>query len=219
MTTLPSEQTPPSPQATALLLLLLALTPLLLAACSGGDRTDPGLLAAPGFADETGRLTRPWQFAHHASAGSYRLTVSDGVARIERTGHEPWARLAQEVDRGVLPGVAGGRMAFSVELRARLDDSAYGKPIEPSGLMVRVWRQRGEKRSMVNALVGAPRPRIERLALAPDAQIPEWRRHAIEFQVPEDVSRLEVSAVLATGGTLELRNPSLRVIEDQETSE
>src|SRR5699024_8747173 len=92
--------------------LLAALA--LLAAC-GGDQYDPRLVRAPAFVKESGRLARRWQFAHHASTDSYTLTIADGVARIERVGHEPWARLSQPIDRESLPAVAGRRMAFSVD--------------------------------------------------------------------------------------------------------
>jgi len=195
------------------MLLLMLILLLLLAACSGDDHPDPGLVQAPGFVDEAGRLTRPWRFIHHASNDSYRLTVSDGVARIERVGHEPWARLAQEIDREAAAAVAGRRMVFSADLRARLDDRVYGKPIEPSGLMVRVWREPAGGNNPMRAMVAAPKSRIERSPLAADAHIPDWQRHSIEFDVHANVSRIEVSVILATGGRLEIRAPSLRLIE------
>ncbi len=193
----------------------IALLPavLLLAACNG-DGYDPGLVRAPDFAGESGRLARPWQFAHHASSDSYTLTLRDGIAAIERVGHEPWARLSQEIDKEALSTIAGSRVAFSVDIRAHLDDSGYGRPIEPTGLMVRVWQEAGGGATLFNAMVGSSRSKIERLELAADARIPEWQRHVLEVQLPQDVSRLEVSAILSTGGRLELRNPSLRAVEN-----
>ncbi len=185
----------------------------LLAACSG-DQYDPGLIRAPAFANESGRLARPWQFAHHASTDSYLLTIDDGAAAIERVGHEPWARLSQPIDRESLPALAGRRMAFSMDIRADLDDSEWGRPIEPAGLMVRIWQKAEGNNAFFSAMVGSPRSQVERLALAPDARISEWQRHALEFELPETVSRLEVSVVMSTGGTLEIRHPSLRVVEN-----
>jgi len=192
------------------LALLAALA--LLSACSS-DRYDPGLVRAPAFANDSGWLARPWQFAHHASTDSYTLTLADGAARIERVGHEPWSRLSQHIDRKSLPALAGRRMAFSMDIRAELDDSEYGRPIEPPGLVVRIWQETEGDHTLVSALVGSPRSQAERLALAADARIPEWQRHALEFELPETVSRLEISVVMSTGGTLEIRNPSLRVVE------
>lgn len=198
-----------APAALAILACLGLLT-----ACGGDEPHDPGLIRAPGFTEPSGRLARAWQFAHHASNDSYRLSVDDGAVTLERVGREPWARLAQEIDRQRLHEAAGRRMAFSMDLRADLDDSVYGKPIEPTGLMARVWQKPEAGGSMVNAMVSSPRSRDVRLGLAPDAQIPQWERHSLVFSVPDNVSRIEVSAVLSTGGKLALRNPSLQVIDE-----
>lgn len=199
------------PSATHKTALLASL--VLLCACGAGEPYDPGLVQAPGFANESGRLARPWQFAHHASSDSYTLTLADGVATIERVGHEPWARLSQEIDREAIPPFAGRRMALSADIRAELDDSQYGKPIEPSGLMVRIWQKRQSAGGTVSAMVAAPRSQVERLELAADAQIPQWAPRSVVFDVPENVSRIEISAILSTGGRLELRNPSLVAID------
>lgn len=190
------------------------LTALAFLAACGGDRYDPGLIRAPGFANESGRLARAWSFAHHASIDSYTLTLADDVATIERVGHEPWARLAQQIDRQSLPAVAGRRMMFSADIRAELDDSQYGKPIEPTGLMVRIWQEADGGSSPLDAMVGSPRSHSERLALAADARIPEWQHHVLEFRLPDTVSRLEIAAVMSTGGKLAVRNPALRAIDD-----
>lgn len=205
------------PSAIRTTALLASLS--MLGACSGDERYDPGLVQAPGFASEAGRLARPWQFAHHASADSYELTLADGIATIERVGHEPWGRLSQEIDRDAIPAFAGRSMAFSADIRAVLDDSQYGKPMEPSGLMVRIWHKRQNAGSTFTAMTAAPRSRVERLELAADARIPQWQRHSVFFEVPDKVSRIEISAILSTGGTLQLRNPSLVAVEDRETSE
>ena len=165
---------PPIPRCSAMRKTALLTGLLLLCACGAGERYDPGLVQAPGFANESGRLARPWQFAHHASSDSYILSLADGVAAIERVGHEPWARLSQEIDREAIPPFAGRRMAFSADIRADLDDSQYGKPLEPSGLMVRVWQKRPDAGNTFSAMVGSPRSQVERLELAADAQIPQW---------------------------------------------
>lgn len=205
--------TPPISRFSAMRKTVLLASLLLLCACGAGERYDPGLVQAPGFANESGRLAQPWQFAHHASTDSYILTLAGGVAAIERVGHEPWARLSQEIDREAIPPFAGRRMAFSADIRADLDDSQYGKPIEPSGLMVRIWHKRQGAGSTFSAMVGAPRSQVKRLELAADAQIPQWEPRSVVFSVPKNVSRIEISAILSTGGRLELRNPSLVAVD------
>lgn len=202
----PSNARPaPWPLVPALLALCLAW----LTAC-GDERPDPGLITAPGFADESGRLAGAWRFAHHATTGSYRLQVSDGIASIERVGHEPWAMLVQTVPDESLRALAGRRLAFSMDIRADLEDETWGRPLQPTGLSVHTWLQTGDgQASALSAMLGPRQAETRRLALPPDARIPDWTRHTLEFPVPEDVARLEIAVVMSSGGHLQVRNPAL----------
>lgn len=181
----------------------------LLTGC-GSAPVDPGLLKAPRFADESGRLARPWRFAHHASTDSYRLELRDGIASIDRVGHEPWALLAQPIPPETLPSLAGRRLAFSMDVRARLENDTFGPPLKPTALTVQTWLRPGSgSSSPLNAMLGPRQAETQRLALPSAAHIPDWERYTLEFTVPENVSRMEVAVMMTSGGRLELRNPSL----------
>lgn len=190
-------------------------TILLLGGCTtDGDSAghDPGLIRNPAFDNEQGRLARPWMFLVHADAQSYELEVADAVATIRRTGKEPWARLAQRIPSDRLESLEGRTLAFSIDIRADLNTDQWGDPFEPTALVVKVWTQSGEDSIRHRAMSGPRMSLNERLELDPAASIPEWQRHEIEFTLPENASRLEVSVTMTTGGTLELRFPSLKII-------
>ncbi len=181
----------------------------LLVAC-GGRSPDAGLIQMPRFADDSGRLARPWRFAHHATTDSYRLEIRDGIATIERTGPEPWSQLVQPVTPEHLDSLAGRRLAFSIDIRARLENETFGPPLEPTALTVRMWNKPAASGAgSLGAMLGSRQAASERLALPDDAQISDWRRFTLEFTVPSDIARMEVAAIMASGGRLELRNPAL----------
>lgn len=196
--------------ASVLSTALIALLTGLLAACTS-ETPDPGLIRAPGFADESGRLASSWRFAHHASTDSYRLTIEEGVATIERVGPEPWSQLTQPVPAESIDSLAGRRMAFSVDVRAELENETFGPPLEPTALAVRIWRKRSSG-SGLNAMLGGGTPHVERLVL-PENGVADWQRFTLEFTMPENPARMEVSAVMASGGWLSLRNPALNPVE------
>lgn len=193
--------------------LIVSVILLLCGCTSGSDQAeyDPGLIRNPAFGNEQGRLARPWMFTVHADAQSYELEVADGVATIRRTGKEPWARLAQRVPSDGLEALEGSTLTFAMDIRADLNIDQWGEPFEPTALVVKIWTQSGENSIRHRAMTGPKLSLNERLEIDPAASIPEWQRHEIEFIMPDYASRLEVSAVMTTGGTLELRSPSLQI--------
>lgn len=185
---------------------------LALAACGGNGQPDPGFIRVADFKRTEADL-RAWQFIHHASHDSYELTVSDGSAAITRIGHEPWATLTQSISPEHIERLAGQRLAFSIDLKGALEDETWGDPIEPTGLTARM-QQRPGAQSRTHALLGSRRSRSERLPLPADALMPDWQRHTLEFDAPDDLEKLEVGVIMTNGGTLELRHPSLTIVGD-----
>jgi hypothetical protein len=202
---------PPVAAGRAALRVVTAL--LVLALLPGCDRApDPGLVRAPGFADENGRLAAPWRFAHHASTDSYRLVVDSGVATIERTGHEPWAMLVQPVPQDLIPELAGRRLAFSMELRAELENETFGPPLKPTALTVQMWHeQRGG--GALGGMLGPRQAETARLDLPSAARITDWTRHTLEFTAPDDLSKMEIAVMMTSGGRLQLRRPALHPLD------
>ena len=192
---------------------LIAAGTLLMGACTTETEHDPGLLAVPGFAGEDGRLQRPWSFVHHASLGSYRLSIDDGVVAIERTGPEPSATLAQSLPAQTVAEIAGRTLVFSADLKARLEEDTWGTPVSPTGMVVRIHSPPAGGANHLSARLGTGRQQSERLDLSPSAQMEHWQRHELEFDVPADAQRLTVSFAMTAGGVLEIRNPSLTIVE------
>lgn len=203
-----------------LYLLLLVLLPMALIACSD-TASQPAaqtpslrnLLDAPGFEGENGRLDRSWTFIHHANTDSFTLTLQDGEALLRRIGKEPWSRLTQSVSGPELEARAGSWMAFSAELMAELDSRPWAPLVGSSGFIVQVVRQPPE--DFRARLMGQRNIEEHLLEIEPDVQIPEWQEHVLEFYVPEDVQRIDVSIIMASGGWFKFRNPVLRQAEEQ----
>ncbi|QOC21532.1 hypothetical protein IC757_10800 [Wenzhouxiangella sp. AB-CW3] len=193
---------------------LIASTILVLVGCSADVSHDPGLIAVPGFSGDDGRLQRPWSFVHHATLGSYDLRIDGDVLSIERTGPEPSSTLAQSLPREVLDKAAGRTLIFAADLKARLEEDTWGPPLSPTGMVVRIQSPPAGGSSHMDArLGGMGRQQTERLDLSSSIQMEEWQRYELEFDVPEDVEQLTVSFAMTAGGTLEIRNPSLTVVD------
>jgi hypothetical protein len=171
---------------------------------------EPGLLIDPGF-EIAGKDVplRHWGLYQHAGDTSYRLEVSKGSARIERTGSEPWGVLSQTLPADAL---AGKTLEWSVELSGELDDR-YGPPFEATGLLVSVTGFGPADLPMMGSR--------HLLTLASEPGLPTGRltaeRHLLRFQIPEGRElQLRVGVQLTRGGVLELRAPSLTVVEPSE---
>jgi hypothetical protein len=195
---------------------------LMLSACgSQGDSEQegpsappPGLLQNPDFAlREDGRtIARPWSFSQHSGERSYDYRVDEGVLSIQRIGSEPWALMAQRLPNDTMEGLVGKTLEFSVDVTADLTD-AYGDPMTPTGPQVNVWTHSGDPNPHRRAMAGVTLAITARspVGLGPGSH--PWQRHVIRFQVPENVSRIEVSLNMTMGGELRARQPSLIIVD------
>jgi len=171
---------------------------------------EPGLLIDSGFeiAGKDGPLQH-WGIHQHAGDTSYRLEVSEGTARIERTGLEPWGVLSQTLPADAL---VGKTLEWSAELSGELDDR-YGPPFEATGLVVSVTGFGPNDLPMMGTrhlLTLASEPGLPTGALTAE-------RHRLRFQVPEGRElELRVGVQLTRGGVLQIRAPSLTVVEPAE---
>lgn len=191
---------------------LLSSGMLMTAACTTEADNDPDLIAVSGFAGDDGRLQRPWSFVHHATLGSYRLNVNDGILSIERTGPEPSATLAQSLPAETVAKIGGSTLVFAADLRANLETDTWGTPVSPTGMVVRMHSPPAGGSSHIAARLGTGRQQTVRLDLSPSIRMNDWQRHELEFDVPEDAERLTVSFAMTAGGILEIRNPSLTLV-------
>lgn len=171
---------------------------------------DPGFLSDGRFERVKGDSAEPvWTLTQHAGPLSYTVEVTEGVARIERIGGEPWGHFAQQLRDDAL---AGRWFEFSAEIRGELNDS-YGEPMQPTGPSVLVrGRLPGDLQMMGLRILYAS---TAEFGLNPGSY--PWRRHAHRFQVPEATS-LEITTALQLthGGWIEVRNPRLVEVDPPE---
>lgn len=175
---------------------------------NGADREvvpqaiDPGLVQNPGFEYREGTefLERPWSFTQHATTDSYVYEAENGVLTLTRIGHEPWGQVFQRVNVG---DYAGQTLRYSAWLKAHFDDS-FEPGFEPTGLAVSVFG-RGE-----GMMAG------QRLLFSRDSAIDieyghyGWARHDLEFDLPDNATRVEIRIRLTRGGWMKAQYPSLQ---------
>lgn len=191
------------------LLLALAVT-----ACSRDaadddpSAVDPGLIVNPRFETADGG-TRPanWGISQHAGEPSYEVTASDGVLAIRRIGEEPWGLVSQKLD---VTGLAGKKLAFSMDLAGELDESR-GPALQPPGLVVRLLGRAPADLPMLG------KRRFLAINEEPGlaAGTHGWSRHELRFEVPEGRDlELTVGVQMTMDGTLRARAPRLGALDE-----
>lgn len=163
------------------------------------------LLVNPEFALLPNGSVNAWSLTQHSGAPSYKLSVEEGVATLERINSEPWGMLAQTLrPEAVLP-LQGKRLKFSAELKAEFNE-AYGAPFQASGMGM--------------LLSGVPVGGFSRITAADVFEPVQytdgsagWRRYSVELDVPATEAfaglRLQLRYIMANGGSLRIRRPYL----------
>lgn len=139
---------------------------------------------------------RHWQIAQHGSSGSFEFEVAEGVLEIRRIGHEPWFLFRQKLSARDL---AGKQVMFGVDLK--LDPPPSEKALHSkhaSGMKIRVTpRIQGPQRS----------------TFEPDSTngVAAWQAQYIVLDLPEDLRSIQFDLIHQTKGTMQVRNPFIRL--------
>jgi hypothetical protein len=65
---------------------------------------EANMLADTGFTTLAGGPKRVWGARQHSRGKDFVATAKDGTLTIEKTGHEPWFVMSQQIDRGFSAG-------------------------------------------------------------------------------------------------------------------
>lgn len=158
------------------------------------------LLADTDFASlEAGSTMSLWSARQHARDGSFTAIAKDNVLSIEKVGKEPWFVLTQRLRKG---DFAGKTLRYSAMLKLDISvpEPTHGFNYE-AGLYLEA-KNRNRRRVFRTSAEHEP-----------NFGKSDWMEISVEAALPEDVKSLEVGFVHKGGGVLQVRRPSLRVLE------
>lgn len=145
------------------------------------------------------RSRRNWQYSQHAGEPSFAFSASDGTLRAEQVGTQPWGLLAQSVPAKPL---RNRRVEFSAELKLDLTEPAQVHGFKQGAGLTLTAKQ--ASRLQLSSM----------LEHEPHAGQHDWHLARVVVQLPRQMSFLRAGILHQAGGTLEVRNPSLRVVTD-----
>ena len=144
-------------------------------------------------------MQQAWRYSQHSGEPSFSYDVNEGTLIFTRTGHEPWANLSQSVETSNLDGK---RIEFSAEIKLRLSAPKQGRKTQstPSAGL------------FIAAKKGARTVARARLDREPEMSNNNWQRLSVIADSPEGTNYLQVGFNHKAGGSIEARDPALRIV-------
>lgn len=187
---------------------LIGLVPLV-TGCDMGTEQVPNcayisgnVLADPQFsALDASSKERFWRYSQHAKNISFSYDATDGTLTFIKTGAEPWALLSQALDAEALQGK---RVEFSANLKLDLSEPNDAHVLGYGGGLALLGRQvdeNGSKIRLSSSLKHEPRMGNH-----------DWQRVTVVEDVPKRISHLYAGFLHRAGGTIQVRDPALRVV-------
>ena len=167
---------------------------------SEGCAVSENLLVNTEFSDMSQGV---WAYSQHAGDRSFSVTSAQGELAITRTGVEPWMLLKQKVAvPEINPGLSA-RWLFSAELKGQVETEPVLHGFEHvAGLF----------------LQPAASPMSAKMAEhAPNQGVWDWQRVEVMATVLPGSKVVQAGFVHQAGGSLWARNPSLVLMECQES--
>lgn len=142
---------------------------------------------------------RDWQIGQHGSSGSYEYEVDEGVLEIRKIGHEPWFFFRQKLSASDL---AGKQVMFGVDLK--LDPP-------PSESVLHSKHGSGMKITVTPRIQGPQKSEFE-----PDSTngVAAWQAQYILLDLPENLRSIQFDLIHQTKGTMQVRNPFIRLASE-----
>ena len=157
------------------------------------------LLENPRFElDEHGRRFR-WAAMQHAGTKAYRVSVENGVLTISKFDEQAWFVFGQALE---IPDRIGQRLRFSAEIRLDMTEDP-GHAFEQGGGLSLVIR--GKPNKLLLRSILDHEPRLGKTG---------WEPVAVTVVVPPGAETLTANFLHQANGTLKVRKPELRQVEE-----
>ena len=159
----------------------------------------PNFIADPQFATfGAPRSSRKWHVSQHATSESFKYAVTKDVLMIEQIGVEPWAIVTQSPDP---ESVRGKTLQFSAELKLDLTEPEAAHGFKLGGGLVLLAKRNGK--ILVNS----------NMDHEPHMGVSDWFSATIVVKIPAKTDYLRLGFINQAGGSIRVRNPSLRQID------
>ena len=147
------------------------------------------------------QMQQEWRYSQHSGEPSFSYNANDGTLVFTRTGGEPWANLVQSVETSNL---SGKRIEFSAEVKLRLTVPKEGRKTRsaPSAGLIIIGKK--GNRNVVRA----------RLDREPKMSNHSWQSLSVIADIPMGTNYLHVGFNHKAGGTIEVRDPRLRIVTE-----
>lgn len=142
---------------------------------------------------------RPWKIGQHASSGSFEYEIAEGVLKIRKVGKEPWFFFRQKLS---VSDLAGKQVKFGVDLK--LDPP-------PSESLLHSKRGSGMKITVIPRIQGPQKSIFEP---ASTNGVAAWQAQYIVLDLPEDLQSIQFDLIHQTKGTMQVRDPFIRLASE-----
>lgn len=198
---------------------LALICAIVLPACDHGKDTSakyaapaPGVIKNANFTDVTAGKLNHWALLQHAGNKSYELSVADSILTITRTGTEPWGKLRQILTKEDVAPLMGRTLRFSADIKTMFSNNDSSMIAEPALKILVKGLKKGTP-----AMLGRSSVLSEKTPIPTAVGETPWQRIAVTFTLPEDGEiqnvDLEVAFLMTMWGQLQIRAPSLVVVE------
>ena len=166
--------------------------------------TGPNLLLDPDFSLEArDPVAGPWHRTMHAGQQAYEVEFANSELTISKFAAQEWLYISQRVRVGKYKG---RKMAFSAELKLDLSPTP-GLPANASGGGLDVIGYSGAG----NILWSSRRNHEPRIGTT------DWRWVQVVLKIPPITRYIDAMFIHEAEGTLQIRNPSLRLVDESKS--
>jgi len=188
--------------------ITLLLSLFVIAGCT--EENEPylsdNLLQNPKFeTNERGRRA-PWLSTQHAGKTAYTLTFSDGEVTIDKYDEQVYFMIVQQLN---IEAYENKTLRFRADLKLDMPLAENADPKVGGGLLIKLYS------APPAAMLGKKLVLQSTLDHQPHSGKTDWVTVFTDVVIPKGALKLEAGfAHMSPTGSMSMRNPTLRVVED-----
>lgn len=144
-----------------------------------------------------------WASSQHSGEPSFELEFHSGELTISKTGTQPWFYFRQNI---AVEELVGKKLALTAELKLDMEEQQKRQGFIVGGGIKMVARS--------GSLQGRKLLLRSTLDHEPHAGKTDWYPVQVVIELPKGSSTLDVGFLHQANGTLQVRNPSLQLVDE-----